>query len=135
MLALALALVVTPAGITALLAATAAALAAVYVPRLAVPFAALAVILVGVAYVTRLRDEVASTRRERDEARELAEVRGRAVSSLQRKHQASARRTRATAAVQDRIRRAPASDDGPVAPVLRDALESGKLSSFSPQRC
>ncbi|MEE7440893.1 hypothetical protein [Methylobacterium oryzae] len=126
MLDLALALVVTPAGITALLAIVAAGLAVVYAPRLAVPFAALAVILVGVAYVTRLRDEVASTRRERDEARELAEVRGRAVSALQREHQASAKRTRATAAVQDRIRRAPASDDGPVAPVLRDALEAGQ---------
>lgn len=126
MLDLALALVVTPAGIAALVAMAAAVLAVVYAPRLAVPVALVAVILVEVAYVTRLRDEVASTRRERDEARELAEVRGRAVSALQREHQASARRTRATATVQDRIRRAPASDDAPVAPVLRDALEAGQ---------
>lgn len=126
MLDLALALFVTPAGIAALVAMAAAGLAVVYAPRLAVPVALVAVILVGVAYVTRLRDEVASTRRERDEARELAEVRGRAVSALPREHQASAKRTRATAAVQDRIRRAPASDDGPVAPVLRDALEAGQ---------
>ena len=104
----------------------AAALALVYVPRLAVPFAALAIILGGVAYVSRLQDEVASTRRDLAEARELAEVRGRAVVALQPEHQAGAKRARATEAAHARIRRAPASDDAPLAPVLRDALEAGQ---------
>lgn len=126
MLGLALALILTPAGIAALVAMAAAALAVVYAPRLAVPAAAVAVILVGVAYVSRLQTEVASTRRDLAEARELAEVRGRAVAALQAEHQAGARRARATAAAHDRIRRAPASDDAPLAPVLRDALEAGQ---------
>lgn len=126
MLDLALALVVTPAGITALVAVAVAGLAVVYAPRLAIPAALVAVILVGVAYVSRLQDEVASTRRDLAEARELAEVRGRAVAALQREHQAGAKRARATEAAHARIRRAPASDDAPLAPVLRDALEAGQ---------
>lgn len=126
MLDLALALALTPAGISALAAAAAAVVAAICAPRLAIPVALVAVILAGVTYVTRLRDEVASTRRDLAAARELAEVRGRVVETLQREHQAAAKRTRETAAAHDRIRRAPASDDGPVAPVLRDALEAGR---------
>ncbi|SFU34840.1 hypothetical protein SAMN02799631_00279 [Methylobacterium sp. 174MFSha1.1] len=86
MLDLALALALTPAGFSALAAAAAAVVAAVYAPRLAVPVALVAVIPTGVAYVTLLQAEVASTRRERDEARELAEVRGRVVETLQRQH-------------------------------------------------
>lgn len=126
MLTLLLALVGTPAGIAALVAIAIAVLALAYVPRLALPVALVSVILAGVAYVSHLQDAVATTRRERDEAAALAEVRKGAVEALQRNTRATAKRAAATASAHERIRRAPASDDGPIAPVLRDALEAGQ---------
>ncbi|MCJ2046354.1 hypothetical protein MKK58_17705 [Methylobacterium sp. J-078] len=126
MLTLLLALVTTPAGISAVVAIGLAVLALLYAPRLALPVALVAVILLGVAYVSRLQADLASTQRQRDEAAALAEVRKGAVEALQRNAKAAAKRSAATASAHDRIRRAPASDDGPLAPVLRDALEAGQ---------
>lgn len=126
MLTLLLALVTTPAGICAGVAIALAVLALLYAPRLALPVGLVAVILLGVAYVSRLQADLASTQRARDEAAALAEVRKGAVEALQRNAKAAAKRTAATASAHDRIRRAPASDDGPVAPVLRDVLEAGQ---------
>ncbi len=124
MLTLVLALVTTPAGIAAVVAIGLAVLALLYAPRLALPVALVAVILVGVAYVSRLQADLASTQRARDEAAALAELRQSAVEALQRNAKAKAKRDATTASAHDRIRRAPASDDGPLAPVLRDALEA-----------
>ena len=123
MLDLLLALVWTIPGIAALVAAAAAVLAVAYAPRLALPLILLAVILFGVAYVTRLHDEAATARRELAAAVATAETQRLTISALERTNAASARRAKASAAAHARIGAAPASDDGPVAPVLGQTLE------------
>ncbi|MCK2057172.1 hypothetical protein [Methylobacterium sp. 37f] len=123
MLDLALALVWTPIGIAALVALAAAVAAFLYLPRLAVPFLALAVVLAGAAYVSRISDELGSTRRERDEAKADAAGKARAIAELEAMSRISDKRARAARETHRRIQAAPASDDGPVASVLRDVLE------------
>ncbi|ACB80036.1 hypothetical protein C0214_10975 [Methylobacterium sp. DM1] len=123
MLDLALALVWTVPGVAALAAAAAAVLAFLYLPRLAVPLACLAVVLAGVAYVDRLGRELATARAEAAAAKADAAAKGRAIEALEADAAESVARAKAAAAAHARIRRAPASADGPVAPVLREALE------------
>lgn len=123
MIDLLLALVWTVPGIAGVLAALAAALAVAYAPRLALPLILVAAILYGVAYVTRLHDEAAAARRDLAAAVATAETQRLTISALERTNAASARRAKASAAAHSRIGSAPASDDGPVAPVLGQTLE------------
>ncbi|KQO61761.1 hypothetical protein [Methylobacterium sp. Leaf88] len=123
MLDLLLALVWTVPGIAAVLAASAAALAVAYAPRLALPLILVAAILYGVAYVTRLHDEAAAARQDLAAAADKAETQRLVIASLQRTSAAAARRAKANASAHARIGSAPASDDGPVAPVLGQTLE------------
>ena len=126
MVDLALALVWTPIGVAALVAAAAAVAACLYLPRLAIPLLALAVVLTGAAYVSRIQDELGTTRRERDEAKAEAAGRARAIKELETVSRNADRRARAGRETRRRIQVVPASDDGPVAPVLRDVLEAGR---------
>jgi hypothetical protein len=77
---LALALVWTPIGIASLVALAAAVAACLHLPRLAVPLLALAVVLAGAAYVSRIQADLGAARRERDEAKAEAERQGRLVA-------------------------------------------------------
>ena len=124
MLDLLLALVWTVPGIAALLAAAVAVAGLIYVPRLALPLSLVAAILFGVAYVTRIRDELAGARAEATAAKADAAGKADAIAALEAEAVATAARARNSAASHARIRRAPASADGPVAPVLREALEA-----------
>lgn len=126
MLDLALALVWTPIGIAALVAAAAAVAAFLYLPRLGVPLLALAVVLAGSAYVTRIQDDLSAARRERDEAKSDAAGKARAIEALESVSRNGDKRTRAARETHPRIQAAPASDDAPVAPVLRQVLEGGR---------
>ena len=126
MLDLALALVWTPLGLAALAAAAAAVAAFLYLPRAGVPLLALAVVLAGSAYVARLQGEVEGARRERDEARAEAAAQARAAKAVERVTAKAASRARSSRAARDRILTAPAGDDGPVAPVLRQVLEGDR---------
>ncbi|MCG5246865.1 hypothetical protein LPC10_17740 [Methylorubrum sp. B1-46] len=126
MLDLALALVWTPLGLGALVAAAAAVAAVVYLPRFALPAAAVALALAGAAYVAHVRTELDAARRERDEAKAEAAGKAAAIEALEglsRTRDARAARSRET---HRRIQAAPGTDDGPVAPVLRDVLEGGR---------
>lgn len=93
-----------------------------YLPRLALPLARVAVILGGSAYVSALQADRGAARRERDEARAAAKG-TKAVEAVAAK---AAARSATSRASRDRGLTAPASDDGPVAPVLRQVLESGR---------
>ncbi|TXN47359.1 hypothetical protein [Methylobacterium sp. WL7] len=126
MLDLALALVWTPIGIAALAALAAAVAAFVYLPRLGVPFLALAVVLAGAAYVSRIQDDLGAARRERDEAKADAAGKARAIEALESVSRNGDKRARAARETHRRIQAAPASDDAPVAPVLRQVLEGGR---------
>jgi hypothetical protein len=121
-----LALVWTPLGLGALAAAAAAGLAFVYMPRLAWPVALVAVTLVAAAYATSLQADLGNARHERDEAKADAAGKARAIASLERLSANADKRARASRETHRRIDAAPASDDGPVAPVLRDVLEAGR---------
>jgi voltage-gated potassium channel Kch len=123
---LALALVWTPLGIGALVAAAAALACAAYLPRMAVPVACLALVLAGVAYVSALQADLATARRERDEARTAAATATAGTRAVEGVAGKVADRAKASRATRDRILTAPASDDAPVAPVLRDVLEAGR---------
>ncbi|UYW28353.1 hypothetical protein OKC48_07510 [Methylorubrum extorquens] len=92
-------------------------------PRLAPPLALVALALAGAAYVASLQADLAGARAEALTAKADAAGKAAAIAALEAEAVATAARTRTTAAAHARIRRAPASDDGPVAPVLRDALE------------
>ncbi|TXN04866.1 hypothetical protein FV242_05800 [Methylobacterium sp. WL64] len=126
MLDLLLALVWTPLGIGALVAVAAAAAAAVYLPRLAIPLACVAVILAGAAYVSALQADLGTARRERDEAKAAAATAAKGTKAVEGVAAKAAARSASTRATRDRILMAPASDDAPVAPVLRDVLEGGR---------
>lgn len=123
---LALALVWTPLGIGALVAVLAAVACAVYLPRLAVPVACLALVLAGVAYVSSLQADLSTARRERDEAKIAAAAATAGTKAVEGVAGKAAARARASRATRDRILIAPASDDAPVAPVLRRVLEAGR---------
>lgn len=126
MLDLALALVWTPLGIGALVAAAAAFACAVYLPRLAVPVACLALVLAAVAYVCALQADLTTARRERDEARTAAATATAGTKAVEGVAGKAADRAKASRATRDRILTAPASDDAPVSPVLRDVLEGSR---------
>ena len=126
MLDLLLALVWTPIGIAALVALAAAVVAFLYLPKLGVPLLAVAVILAGAAYVTRIQDDLGAARRERDEAKADAAAKGRAIAAMEELSQRGDKRARAARETHRRILAAPASDDAPVAPVLRQVLEGGR---------
>lgn len=126
MLDLALALVWTPLGLGALVAAAAAVAAIAYVPRLALPAAAVALALAGAAYVAHVRTELDAARRERDEAKADAAGKAAAITALEELSRTRDARIRASRETHRRIQAAPATDDGPVAPVLRDVLEGGR---------
>ncbi|GJE51453.1 hypothetical protein GOFOIKOB_4512 [Methylobacterium tardum] len=126
MLVLALALVWTPIGIGALIAVAAAVAAAVYMPRLALPLACVAVMLGGAAYVSALQADLGAARRERDEAKAAAATAARGTKAVEGVAAKAASRAAANRAIRDQVVTAPASDDGPVAPVLRDVLEGGR---------
>ncbi|MCP1549437.1 MULTISPECIES: hypothetical protein [Methylobacteriaceae] len=123
MIGLALALVWTVPGIAALVSMGAAALAFAYLPRLAVPLICLAVILYGVAFVSRIRDEIDTARRDLATAKATVETQKLSIAALERTSAAAATRAKANAAARVRIGNAPASDDGPVAPVLGQTLQ------------
>ena len=80
---LALALVWTPLGLGALIAAAAAVAAVVYVPRFVLPAAAVALALAGAAYVAHVRTELDVARRERDDANSAAAGKAAAIESLE----------------------------------------------------
>ncbi|MCE4222127.1 hypothetical protein HCU64_00035 [Methylobacterium sp. C25] len=124
MLDLAIALVWTPLGIAALVAVAAAALALAYLPRAALPLACVAVLLAGAAYVASLQADLAASRIEAREAKADAAAKGKAIEALERNARATAARNAASRTRRDRILSAPASDDGPVAKILDDTLES-----------
>lgn len=126
MLDLALALVWTPIGIASLVALAAAVAACLHLPRLAVPLLALAVVLGGAAYVCRIQADLGAARRERDEAKADAAGKARAIAALEFVSGKGKKRAHAARETHRRIQAAPASDDGPVAPVLRDVLEGGR---------
>ncbi|MBK3398066.1 hypothetical protein [Methylobacterium ajmalii] len=126
MLDLLVALLWTPLGLGALVAAGAAIAALVYLPRLALPIAAVAVALTGAAYVGHVRTELDAARRERDEARADAAGKARAIEALESVSRNQDRREARSRETRRRIQAAPAGDDGPVAPVLRDVLEGGR---------
>ncbi len=113
----------TVPGVAAIPAAAAAVLAVLYAPRLALPLILVVTILFGVAYVTRLHDEAAAARRDLAAAAAKAETQRLTISALERTKAASDRRRKANAAAHARIGAAPASDDGPVAPVLGQTLQ------------
>ncbi|MBI1689511.1 hypothetical protein [Methylorubrum sp. DB1722] len=123
MLDLLLALVWTPLGLGAILAAAATVAAILYAPRLALPVAAVALALAGAAYVSHVRTELDAARRERDEARADAAGKARAIEALEAVERAKGRREARSRETHRWIQAAPPSDDGPVAPVLRDVLE------------
>lgn len=119
MLDLLLALVWTPLGIGAIVATAADPLTVVYMPRLALPLAAVAVILAGVAYVASLQSELGTARRERDEAKADAAGKAAGIKAVEGVAGKAAVRAKATRSARDAILSAPASDDALVAPVLR----------------
>ncbi|GEL42902.1 MULTISPECIES: hypothetical protein [Methylobacteriaceae] len=123
MLDLFLALVWTPLGISALVAFAAAALAVVYLRKLALPLAAVAVILAGAAYVASIEADLATARTERDLANAAAATAVAGTKAVEGVAGKAAARAKASRSTRDRILTAPASDDAPVAPVLRDVLE------------
>lgn len=123
MLDLALALIGTPLGLAALAALAAAAAAAAWLPRAALPLACAAALLAGAAYVASLQADLDDARRERDAARADAAGKAAAIEAMQAEAAESAARAKSSASAHARIRRAPAAADGPVALVLRDALE------------
>ena len=126
MLDLALALVWTPIGIAALVAMAAAVAAFLYLPRLGVPLLALAVVLAGAAYVSSIQADLGAARRERDEAKADAVGKARAIAAMEDLSRNGDKRKRVNQETHRRIQAAPVSDDGPVAPVLRQVLEGGQ---------
>ena len=103
MLDLSLALVWTPLGIGALIAAAAAVACAAYLPRLAVPIACLALVLAGVAYVSALQADLTTARRERNEARTAAAAATAGTKAVEGVAGKAAARAKASRATRDRI--------------------------------
>lgn len=127
MIDLLLALIATVPGAAALAAGGVSLASFYYLPRLAPYALAAAVVFGALAYVTRIADELDETRRElAAKDKELAQSRAyvkRLTEVTDHLRDVTKQRTAKRTEQLRAIQRSPASDNGPLAPVLRRVLE------------